>query len=534
MTSTLRTVVRALAAAVLVAGAARAQGTTLTILSVNDTHSNLEASGPKDVNLDGTLGGLAKAAMVVAQERAAAPNPLFLHAGDLMFGDVYFNATFGVLELQVLGMLGLDAMLTGNHEYWVPPSALATVYAAAGQPFPLLAANVAADPLLPPLQPILWKDYGGVKVAILGVVTPFDVPAQKNATFLGGEDPPLGMLLWAGQKVAEVRAQGAHVVILLSHLGIALDRAIATNPLGIPGGRPDAIVGGHDHYEIAETVDGVPIVHAGAYYRQVGKLRLSIGTGGAVALSTELIPVDASVPRHPLVAAIVGQVQALVTATFPAQLDEERYGSFFHAPIATALVDVTPDVGAGLQRDTGIGNLIADAMRRKTRTDIALTANGQTPQGLYAGPIVGEDLFRTVGFGVSAHDGFSSRLVTFSISGGEILKALETTIDVSLRDNDYGLQVSGMRFTYDSRREAGHRLVSAHIGAPIDPARIYTATVNELMFGLLPALGVEIVKGSDAVSVDSEYTALRDHAVHLGELDYGPRSRIRDLAYDAP
>src|SRR5512143_1311868 len=53
---------RALLASALLAGTAVAQAATLQILSVNDTHSNLEASGPKDANLDGTIGGLPKAA----------------------------------------------------------------------------------------------------------------------------------------------------------------------------------------------------------------------------------------------------------------------------------------------------------------------------------------------------------------------------------------------------------------------------------------------------------------------------------------
>ena len=37
-----------------------AQPTTITVLHVNDTHSRLDAFGPKDHWLNGTLGGLAK------------------------------------------------------------------------------------------------------------------------------------------------------------------------------------------------------------------------------------------------------------------------------------------------------------------------------------------------------------------------------------------------------------------------------------------------------------------------------------------
>ena len=36
-----------------------AQGTTIAIVHLRDTHSHLDAIGPNDANLDGTLGGIA-------------------------------------------------------------------------------------------------------------------------------------------------------------------------------------------------------------------------------------------------------------------------------------------------------------------------------------------------------------------------------------------------------------------------------------------------------------------------------------------
>ena len=43
------------------------QGINVTLLHVNDTHSHLDSFGPKDRHLDGTLGGIAKAAAVIGQ-----------------------------------------------------------------------------------------------------------------------------------------------------------------------------------------------------------------------------------------------------------------------------------------------------------------------------------------------------------------------------------------------------------------------------------------------------------------------------------
>ncbi len=539
MSKIVRKVARVALTLALVAGTARAQETTLQILSVNDTHSNLEAGGPKDADLQGTVGGLPKAATVIAQLRAAEPNTLFLHAGDLFFGDVYFNATLGSSELRILASLGLDAMAAGNHEFWMPAPVLAAAYQAAfapdasGQaptPFPVLCANVVPDPALPFVVPGIVRDVGGVKVGIVGVVTPFDLPEQANARFLGADDPPYGILGLVGAQVARIRqVDGAQVVVLLSHLGVDLDRAIAANVPGV-----NAIVGGHDHYDVAETVNGVPIVHAGAYYREVGRVRLSIGASGVAVLSRELVPVDASVPRLPPVAAAVSQVQDYVRWIFAPYLDEAKYGLYFRTPIATATADVTNLDGDGAKRDTGLGNLVTDAMRLRTGTDVAFTANGQTPQGIAAGPIVAEDLFRVVGDGFDARTHFGWKLVTFSITGAEIWKALETTIAYSLADHDYGIQVSGMKYVYDSSLPAGSRLLSVRIGnEPLSPARTYTATVNEFVFSMLsaPQLGVSVVPDSETTLDVFEFSALRDLVMALGEVSYSGTNRVRALAY---
>src|SRR5437016_1914165 len=101
-----------------------AAGTTITLLHVNDTHSHLDAIGPKDAALKGTLGGIARAATVIGQLRAIEPNVLLLHAGDVFQGDPMFNAYFGVPEFQLMKQLGFDAMAVGNHEFDFGPGVL--------------------------------------------------------------------------------------------------------------------------------------------------------------------------------------------------------------------------------------------------------------------------------------------------------------------------------------------------------------------------------------------------------------------------
>jgi 2',3'-cyclic-nucleotide 2'-phosphodiesterase (5'-nucleotidase family) len=74
----------------------------LTILHVNDTHSHLDAFGPKNADLTGTKGGIAKAAAVIDAEKRSGSKPLLLHAGDSLPGTSSSTNTQAVAELQLL------------------------------------------------------------------------------------------------------------------------------------------------------------------------------------------------------------------------------------------------------------------------------------------------------------------------------------------------------------------------------------------------------------------------------------------------
>jgi 5'-nucleotidase len=531
MTAHLRRALATLASILLLAAPALGRATTITILHVNDTHSHLDAVGPKDANLDGTLGGLAKAATVVATQRATVPNTLFLHAGDLFQGDLFFNATLGVPELQLLAQLGLDAMAVGNHELHLGPATLAGALA---QAFPLggsplLSANLDLSGF-PALSPFIAakvvKDVGGVKVGLFGLTTPFD-PGELPAPVVVESD--VGEILkLAAAKAGELRlVDGVDVVICLSHMGFQIDQLLAASVPGL-----DAVVGGHDHFLFPQPVmvpgpggKDVPVVQAGEFYEFVGKLGLSVENGVVSVASYELLPVDASVPRFPPFAPALDQVRGLVTAAF---------GDVFHAPIAHALLDVSKTPGpARCLRDTGVGNLVTDAYRWRTGTDVAIAANGFASEGIPRGPVVGEDAFHVVGDGfdpvaLQAQGGppfLGFPLYRVDLLGAELVAGLEATLAAGT--DDVFLQVSGMRYRYDSTRPAGSRVTGVVVnGRPLHPRHVYSATVNLGVVQGLPLLGVKVVR-QEALA-ENEFLTVRDFVQPLRVLAYTSQGRIVD------
>lgn len=77
------------------------------------------------------------------------------------------------------------------------------------------------------------------------------------------------------------------VLVVLSHLGLSLDRKLAA---AVP--RIDLLLGGHSHDTLAEPeyAGGVPIVHAGPYGKYVSRTQLDRENGRWRVQSFDLVP----------------------------------------------------------------------------------------------------------------------------------------------------------------------------------------------------------------------------------------------------
>lgn len=496
---------------------------SITLLHVNDTHSHLDAVGPKNADLTGTIGGIARAASVIGATRATDPNVLLLHAGDAFQGDLFFNQYMGVPELQFMIQLGFDAMTVGNHEFDLGPENLSDILNAAfaEASLPLLSANLdvnAVPGLGAWIQPALLKTLGGVKIGIFGLTVPGN-PTTNAGPVTISED----IATIAGQQVAFLRGEGAEVVILLSHLGVYLDRIIAENVPGI-----DFIIGGHDHYAFARPMvvqnplgNETLIFQAGEHYQYIGKLSFTVDQGAVQVDAYELLPLDETVPVEPGLQGIVDVLKGGIV---------QRYGDVYGTVVGTADRDLEklPDPAAAW-KDTPMGNLVTDAFRRLTGTDIAITPTGLISEKVHAGPIVGADVFRSMSYGFDPESGFGFRLVSGTISGADLLKGLEVGLSQLGVTEDYFLQVSGMEFTYHPARPVGHRVTVGSIlvgGKHFVPVKSYTITINE---GVLYLLGIFGITLQNPVVHDAfEYTVVRDYIAELGRVAYVPEGRIRD------
>lgn len=497
------------------------QPQTLTILHVNDSHSTLEAIGPRDASLKGTLGGISRVATLVGMTKMTEPNVLFLHAGDISIGDVFFNKYFHVPELQLLKAIGVDALTLGNHEFDLTPAgllgSLTYAFPLPTDGFPILTANVDfSDPTISLLENYVnqytIKEFGGMKIGIFGLTTPATNLLSNPSPAIVSED----IVTIAATMVGTLRTiENCDVVILLSHLGITLDQIIDSYVPGI-----NVIVGGHDHYlfeepiSLPDPVTGTTwIVQARSNYMNTGKMRLQVDGSVVSLLDYQMIPIDSNIPQDPTVQAIVDGMVSDIEAFYSTPFFSQPFGyasSFFQEEAKDLLV-----LGA---HDTPLGNLVADAFRSYTTTDISLQAGGSIALPLWEGYFTLGDLFRVNGYGFNMTNTLGFQLATFELTGMDILNGISFGLSEIEMNDEFMIQVSGMEYTYDGTKSGFDRLVSVKInGVPINPAASYTVTANEMVLSILDYLGI-VPTNINILTGVTEFQALSQYVMMQGNL----------------
>lgn len=431
-----------------------AETTRLTILHVNDFHGKILADAETEPNKP--VGGAAHLAAMAKAERAKNPTgTLLLSAGDMFQGTCESNLFHGAPVMEMMNELKFDAMAVGNHEFDWGRTVFNSMRRSAG--FPFLAANIVTDKgiLLPGIRSYRIVQRNKAKVALIGVTsqeTKYTTKPDnvKDLLFLNPETvlPRL---------IKEVRAQGASVVIVLSHLGYDVDERLASAITGI-----DVIVGGHSHSTISKPLKGgndTIIVQAGYNGLYLGILELLIDahTGKVTGFTdtSGLKPVAVG-PKEKADRKTAVLIKPYVDKARP-KLDEV---------VGEASVDLETD----RDRESNLGNLITDAMRASSGAQIAVQNSGGIRARIPAGRI-------TVRHTCNALP-YDNCLVTMDLTGEQLKTLLEQS-----ESSAHGLmQLSGLTVTYDRKKPAGSRVIKAAVnGEPLDRNKTYHVVTNDFL-----------------------------------------------------
>jgi 5'-nucleotidase len=526
----------------------------VSLFHVNDTHAKLDPTLAEfKVDISDSLkgkrtflevGGFPQLWSAIEKLRAESKNSLFLHAGDVFQGTLYFTQFEGKADLDFLNAMKLDGMTLGNHEFDKGPATLAAF--ASGASFPVVCANVdvSADKSLSSLiKPYAIKNVDKARIGLIGLITP-DTPyissPGKTVVF---KDP-----VESAQKyVKELEAQGVNKIVVLSHMGYENDKVLASKVAGI-----DVIIGGHSHSllgdfkDFGKTADGpyptavkapdgndVLIATSWQWANAVGVLKLSFDASGKVVkyVGEPKLPAGlekgrvydlpdaagklkrveftrnndglylareydgkayAGVPKDP--APYYAALKAL-SAKFAADkrllfVEAKPEGVAKLKPYAASLNELKKKVATKAAEElkrfnnVGPGPIIADSMLWKTGAEIAIMNPGGVRVDLVSGDISVAQVYEL--------QPFANTLMTMELTGDEVVKTLEDMSDFCIvsygkkPDTAY-VYVAGVKMTLMVNQPVGSRVKDVMVKkadgsfAPIDSAKKYKVVVNNFM-----------------------------------------------------
>ena len=455
----------------------------VVVLYTNDVHCGIEDA----------IGYAGLAAYEKAYEKLGY-EVILVDNGDAIQGGPIGTLSKGEYIIDIMNAVGYDIATIGNHEFDYGMDVFMSLREKAE--FPYISANFCDLEGNPILDPYVIKELGGWKVAFVGVSTPEtftkstptffqDEEGNYIYSFCQGED---GANLYAAvQKAVDAaRAEGAEIVIVMSHLGIDgssvpyTSSDLIVNTTGI-----NVVLDGHSHsvweMELVQNAAGEDVIlsSTGTKLNNVGSLVIEAGEDQTPVLTTALH--SESLFQDEEAEAFIATVKA-------------QYEETLNQVVATTAVDLTtkdPATGERAVRtaETNLGDLCADAYRVVLGADVAFVNGGGVRADIPAGDI-------TYGQILSVHP-FGNMACLMEVSGQQILDALEmASRDVPDECGGF-LQVSGLSYEINVGVEssvvvddagsfvevAGERRVQNVLvaGEPIDPEATYTLASHNYM-----------------------------------------------------
>jgi 5'-nucleotidase len=464
-------------AAELATVASAANIKSVQVLQLSDLHGAIEGSPSSSI-------GAAVLTTAFANDRKNTAATVTVSSGDNIGAAPPISTEFEEMStIESMNLMKFDASTFGNHEH---DRNLAHVQKVIGaSDFQWVASNYG-DTSLAALKSgtkaaksFTVIERGGVKIGIVGSNTETTIeqvfPGNLDYTDESGVKRTIEIqagVTGINAAIVAAKKAGADVVIAIIHQGWSENAGGAAvgvlNDMALQIKGAAAIYGGHSHQTFTSVVPGTQkvngtlvgqVLNSGVEYTR-SQLCVNTDTNKVLGASIETIK-----------KAAISTVAADATTAALVKKYKDQLSSKLDAKIGSVSSTFPIDGSPRVQRsgENPMGNYIADLLRNKYKTDFALTNGGgirdSFPAKTYtpANPALVRSgsgaLDVTLGDALAVYP-FGNQVATTIVTGENLWKALENGLSGNYPSEGRFPQISGFKFSFDSSKPVGSRIVS--------------------------------------------------------------------------
>ena len=424
------------------------------VLHTNDVH--------------GAVAKYAKVAALKADFEAKGATVILVDAGDFSQGTVYVSLSKGASAIDLMNATGYNLATLGNHEFDYGYPQLEDNLSKAD--FDVLCCNILDAAGKHMFAPSGIVNVDGLKVGFIGVNTP-ESQTKANPALIKGlswlaED---AMYDEVSADAAALKADGADVVIALTHLGVDSESEpnrstdLMTKVTGV-----DFCIDGHSHTVMTADAENLMTQSTGTALAYVGVVVIDNTT--KTIEDNGLFDLAAYENEDATVKALADKLIADVDA---------EYDVVF----AKTEVRLNGDRDPGNRtEETNLGNLITDSMLWAINTQaeltvpaenvVAITNGGGIRATIEAGNVTKKDVNTVLPFG--------NTVAVVYVTGAELLEALEASTYCTPTAIGGFPQIAGMKITIDTTKEYDPYADTYPGSTYYGPATIQRVTINEV------------------------------------------------------
>lgn len=470
-------------------GEPAAENTQITILGTTDLHGNVWGFSYED-NAETDADGMARVYTYVQEVRAENPNTILTESGDFIQGTIMTDDLFNKFPekehpvVAAMNFMGYDAITAGNHEFNWGITNMQTILGRSNAP--VLAANVKdANGELVTGAGWTIVDRAGVKVAIIGVVTP-NVPVWDGGKE-GIDDCTYEAANVAVKNAIAEIGDEADILVVSAHMGLEPEFDTENGSDGaykILEDCPeiDVLQVGHYHVTVNEKIGDTIVVGGRNAAKEVSRIDLTLDADkNIVDAKVEIVPMEGYEPNQEVRDLIKDAHEAAIS-----YIQDDVVGS---AAAKFQPEDEVSGIPQGWLEDTAVLDLINKIQMETAQADVSACALFKVTSDLPEGELNYGNVFDIYKF--------DNTLYRVTVTGAELKAYMEWSVsyynqwqegDVTISFNpdqpSYLYDVfAGVDYEIDLSKPVGERIQNVMFkGEPLTDDQTLTLAVNNYRF----------------------------------------------------